>query len=71
MEERRIEQLIDAFLWQQREETRTVFLRRYWDFDSIDAISKYTGHSQGKIKSMLFRTRQKLRKYLESEGVSL
>ena len=37
----------------------------------IDAISKYTGHSQGKIKSMLFRTRQKLRKYLESEGVSL
>lgn len=71
MEERRIEQLIDAFLWQQREETRTVFLRRYWYFDSIDAISKYTGHSQGKIKSMLFRTRQKLRKYLESEGVSL
>ena len=70
-EERRIEQLIDAFLWQQREETRTVFLRRYWYFDSIDAISKYTGHSQGKIKSMLFRTRQKLRKYLESEGVSL
>ena len=71
VEERRIEQLIDAFLWQQREETRTVFLRRYWYFDSIDAISKYTGHSQGKIKSMLFRTRQKLRKYLESEGVSL
>ncbi len=71
VEERRIEQLIDAFLWQQKEETRTVFLRRYWYFDSIDAISKYTGHSQGKIKSMLFRTRQKLRKYLESEGVSL
>lgn len=71
VENRRIEQLIDTFLWQIGEEKRTVFLRRYWYFDSIQAICDRTGYSQSKIKSMLFYTRQKLRSYLESEGIEL
>lgn len=70
-ENRRIEQLISTFLWQQREELRSVFLRRYWYFDSIDAICRETGYRPGKVKSMLYRTRQRLRLYLEREGVSL
>lgn len=71
VENHRIERLIDTFLWQLGEEKRNIFLRRYWYFDSIDAICKRTGYSQSKIKSMLFYTRQKLRNYLESEGVEL
>jgi len=71
VENRRIEQLIDTFLWQLGEEKRNIFLRRYWYFDSIEAICKRTGYSQSKIKSMLFYTRQKLRNYLESEGIEL
>ena len=71
LDDRAIADALNGFLGTLTPETRQIFLRRYWYFDSIDAISKYTGHSQGKIKSMLFRTRQKLRKYLESEGVSL
>lgn len=71
VENRRIEQLIDTFLWQLGEEKRNIFLRRYWYFDSIDAICKRTGYSQSKIKSMLLYTRQRLRNYLESEGIEL
>ena len=71
VENRRIEQAIDAFLWQLGEEKRSIFIRRYWYFDSIEMICGCTGYSQNKIKSMLFHTRQKLRDYLESEDIDL
>ena len=71
LENRRIEQAIDAFLWQQGEEKRNIFIRRYWYFESIENICKRTGYSQSKIKSMLFNMRLKLRDYLESEGIEL
>lgn len=71
LENRRIEQAINAFLWQQGEEKRNIFIRRYWYFESIENICKRTGYSQSKIKSMLFNMRQKLRDYLESEGIEL
>lgn len=71
IENKRIESAIDTFLWQQSKEKRDVFLRRYWYFDPIETICQYTGFSQSKVKSMLYETRQKLRKYLESEGIEL
>ena len=71
VENKRIEQAIDAFLWQLSEEKRLLFIRRYWYFDSIEALCKRTGYSQSKIKSILFQTRRKLRKFLESEGIEL
>ena len=71
LENRRIEQTIDKFLWQQGEEKRNVFIYRYWYFESISSICNRTGFSQSKVKSMLFELRQKLRTYLESEGIEL
>lgn len=71
VESRRIESLIDQFLWQQREEKRNVFIRRYWYFDSIESICESTGFTPGKVKSMLYEMRQKLRTYLESEGIEV
>ena len=62
---------IDFFLRTVRDEERRVFLRRYWYFDSIEEISIKFGYSQSKIKTMLFRTREKLKKQLEKEGVFL
>lgn len=70
-EGRRIGQCISDFLWKLEEEKRTVFLCRYWYFDSVESIARRTGYSQSKIKSMLFHTRKKLRDYLESEGIEL
>lgn len=71
MEKRYIESLIDEFLWKQGEEKRNIFIRRYWYFDSVSDICKNTGFSQSKVKSMLYQMRQKLRKYLESEGIEI
>jgi RNA polymerase sigma factor (sigma-70 family) len=50
---------------------RLVFIRRYWYSDSINDISVRFGMSVSKTKSVLFRTRKKLKAYLEKEGVIL
>ena len=48
---------------------RRVFLCRYWYVESIDAIADKFGFSQSKVKTMLHRTRVKLRKQLAEEGL--
>lgn len=62
---------IDAFLRTLPREQRWVFLRRYWYADPIAEIAHRGGMSQGKVKSMLFRTREKLKVYLEQEGIAV
>lgn len=59
---------ISRFLYEQKEEVRNVFVCRYFYSDSIEDIAKRFGYSQSKIKSMLMRTRTKLRIWLEKEG---
>lgn len=71
VEKRHIERTIDKFLWRQGEEKRNIFIRRYWYFDSIEEICKSTGFSQSKVKSILYGVRQKLRSYLEREGIEV
>ena len=64
---RRISMFLDAHPADQR----NVFVRRYWFFDSIPEICKMTGFSQSKVKSILFRMREKLREELTKEGYDL
>ncbi len=71
IEDRELGQWINDFLWEEPEETRNIFLRKYWYFDSIEQIALQFGCSEGKIKSMLFRTRNKLKAYLTAKGVDL
>ena len=71
VEARRVERAINAFLETLDREKRTVFLARYWYFESVESICARTGWSESKVKSMLFQTRKKLRAYLEREGVSV
>lgn len=66
-----IGRLIDAFLRQQKADVRNVFLRRYWFFDSVSEIAARYHFSESKVKSILFRTRSKLRQYLKKEGVDV
>ena len=47
---------------------RRVFLCRYWYVESIDTIAEKFGFSQSKVKTMLHRTRVKLRKQFAKEG---
>ena len=71
LENRRVGQAISDFLWQQEEEKRVIFLRRYWYFESIDDICRRSGYSRSKVTSMLHQTRKKLRTYLEKEGIEV
>ena len=59
--------VINSFVKELPEMEQKVFLCRYWYMDSIDAICTQFGFSKGKVKSMLFRTREKLRDVLVKE----
>ena len=48
---------------------KDAFIGRYWFSDSIRDISAYLGISQSKTKSLLFRTRAGLKRYLEKEDL--
>lgn len=71
MESEEIGRVISDFLRAQSQEMRKVFVRRYWYMDPIQDISRAYGMSESKVKSMLFRMRNKLRGYLEKEGIEL
>jgi RNA polymerase sigma-70 factor (ECF subfamily) len=63
--------VISAFLHGINANSRNIFVRRYWYSDSISEVSKRFDMSESKVKSMLFRTRKKLKIQLEKEGVFL
>ena len=62
---------IDAFLRTLPERECTLFLRRYWFADSLRDAAARLGLSESNAKSILFRTREKLRKHLEKEGIAV
>lgn len=69
MDDEEIGKAISNFLRKEKEDVRNVFIRRYWYFDSVSDIAKRYGFSESKVKSMLHHTRNRMRKYLEKEGV--
>lgn len=60
---------IESFLQKESKERRTIFIKRYWYMCSVKKISKELKISEGKIKSVLFRQRTKLKQHLEKEGI--
>ena len=68
---RRLAELLNVFLRSLDEQKRTIFVRRYFFSDSVLAISQMLGISEGKTKTVLHRTRNELRKFLEGEGVAI
>lgn len=59
---------INAFLKTLKPDHRRIFLLRYWQANSIDEIMQISGFSKSKTESILFRTRKKMRKFLEERG---
>lgn len=62
---------LNAFLEGLPAEPRKIFMRRYWQVCTIQEIAQLYGISESKVKVSLFRTRSKLRSFLEQEGVAL
>lgn len=69
LEEKELGRIMNVFLDSLPKETRLIFLRRYWHVDTIAEIAARYGITESKVKSQLSRTRNKLRIFLESEGI--
>ena len=62
---------VERFLKTLPGDARVLFLGRYFYFDSLKETAAYCGMSESKAKSMLLRTRRKLKKFLKKEGFDL
>ena len=70
-ESRELARLLNEFLGTLPEESRKIFLRRYWYADSITEIAQRYQMGESKVKTRLFRTRNALRSFLEKEGITV
>lgn len=66
-----IAKVISDFLRTLNYDNQNVFMRRYWFYDSVSDIASRFAISESKVKSMLFRTRSKLKNCLKKEGIEL
>ena len=62
-----LRRVLNSFLRAQSPEARRFFLRRYWYGESVQEIAQASGVKESKVKTSLFRTRERLRKELERE----
>ena len=68
-ERKLLAEIIATFVKSLPETEQKIFLCRYWYMDSVSSIATRFRFSESKVKSMLFRTREKLRTCLEKEGL--
>ncbi len=70
-EGRMVGEAVNRFLKKQRGEAREIFLCRYFYAESIGEITSRFGLTERQVVKTLSRTREKLRRHLESEGIRL
>ena len=63
--------ILDRFVRSLPDTERRIFLRRYWYSEPAKDIAERFGFKETRVRTMLFRTREKLKKHLEKEGVVL
>ena len=66
-----LERCIADFLAAQSPQSRKVFLRRYYYFDTTSEIARRCGLREANVLVILSRTRAALRTYLKKEGYDL
>ena len=59
----------DLFLERLGADERRIFMSRYWLLCPVADIAARSGFTEAKVKTTLHRTRQKLKKHLEKEGL--
>lgn len=70
-EAKRLSAVISDYLRLCGERQSDVFIMRYYFCDSIREIAAALGLSETNVRSILFRTRQGLKAYLEKEGYTV
>ena len=71
IDEYSFKKFLNQFLRKQSKEARVFFVRRYWYGDSIKQIATENNVSEEKVKTSLFRTRNKLKSAMQKEGITL
>lgn len=66
-----LENAVNSFIRSLPDDARKVFIGRYYFFDSVKTVASYCGISEANVKTMLYRTRQKLKDYLVKEEFEL
>ena len=69
MERMELTKAINVFLKALPETEQRVFVCRYWYLYPVKTIAKEFAFSESKVKSMLSRTRMKLKNHLQKEGM--
>ena len=62
-----LQEMLGRFLQTLPEETRRLFLGRYWYMYEIKELARAYGMGESKVKMSLLRTRKKLKDFLEGE----
>ena len=71
MEDKELSAAIDRFLRTLPARECNIFLRRYWYVDGVTEIAARYNMKENTVKSVLYRTRERLRVFLEKEGIAL
>ena len=67
LENERLKEALNGFLRGLPADHRYIFVRRYYFNESIETIASSLSFGTGKVKTILFRTREKLKALLEKE----
>lgn len=62
---------LNIFLERLQPEEKRIFIARYWGMYPLREIAHTYAITESKVKVSLFRTRGKLRSFLEQEGIAL
>lgn len=68
LEAKELEELLRRFLNGLDRDSRDLFLRRYWFFDSVEMIARGFSMSETRVTTKLYRIRKKLKDYLAKEA---
>ena len=71
IDDKELAALIDSFLRSLDSEKQRIFVKRYWYLCSVSEIAEQMHISEGKVKMTLHRTRERLREFLEKEGIAV
>ena len=66
-----LKDLLNDFLRNIPQKNREIFMMRYWYMMSVHNIAERQGISEGSVKMILQRLRNKLKVHLEREGITI
>ena len=71
IEEQELTEVINTWLASLPQSDRILFMRRYWNGETVAALAQESGRSPANIAKRMYRLRQNLKSKLEREGYSL